>query len=116
MSEPRHLHGTVELVLDDRTYKLRPTMDAADRIDREFGGIGPALERVRAMSVGAIANLVIIGVGTTSKGGKEKLKELVWQEGVAAVAPAVVEFLLGLLDPSGKQADADDAEPDPKND
>lgn len=107
--KPRYLHGQVTLALGGTDYTLLPTPEAYDKIDREFGGIVQAIERVRSLSLHAVSRMVIIGIGTTSKGGQEKLKQLVFEAGVARVGPAIIEYLLALANPAGTEPDGEEA-------
>lgn len=111
---PRHQHGSIEVELGGKTYTLRTTIEAADKIDREFGGVMQAIDRVRSLSLAAVSRIVIIGIGTTSKGGQETLRQAVFDAGIANVGPAAVQFLLALVNPGGTKVE-DDGEIDEGN-
>ncbi len=57
------LHGTVTLVIGARTYTLQPTLEAALKIESRFGGLRPAMESMRLLSIGACADVVIAAAG-----------------------------------------------------
>ena len=101
--------GNIPLDLGGRRYELKATLEAAEKIDDLFGGVIPAIDEVRKMKTTAIVQLVVIGVGTKSKGGIEKLRQMIYDEGLATVAPAVVRFLVKILNPNAD--DEDDLDP-----
>ena len=45
------LYGTVEIVLGDETYILKPTLAAVRSIEAHFGGLRGASQAVNALSV-----------------------------------------------------------------
>lgn len=55
------LHGTITLVIGARSYTLKPTLDAALRIETRFGGLRGALEAMRLMSIAACADILVAG-------------------------------------------------------
>lgn len=116
MNEPRYNYGTVELEMDGRTFILRPTLEASDKIDREFGGVRGAAQQVAAMNLTAIARIVAIAVGTPSRKGEEALREKIHYTGRITVAEKVGEYLMKLNDPTGKMAEEDESEVDEGND
>ena len=48
------LHGAVTLVIGARSYTLKPTLDAALRIEARFGGLRAALENAGPTAIPAM--------------------------------------------------------------
>lgn len=115
MSEAaRFDHGTVRIDLGgESAYVLKPTLAAASAIAREYGGVMPALQRVRSLDIDAIVRIVCLGINPKmSKGGQEHVGEKVFAAGLMGLVGPVGEYLLGLSDPTGRQsAKAPDGDP-----
>ncbi|MFV3402873.1 hypothetical protein ACNFIC_02810 [Pseudomonas sp. NY15463] len=92
------LHGTVTLVIGARSYTLKPTLDAALRIEARFGGLRAALESMRLMSIAACADIVIAGAGLAPEQHPVIAGE-VFHTGVAKVSGQLTGFITVLLNP-----------------
>lgn len=101
----RATYGSVEIEANGKKYELKPTLKAYEQIESRMGGLRQAIEGAGSMSITMLASVVIAGTG---KGQKdiEKVKEDIFAEGALNVLPKVTEYLMLLLNPSGK----DDAE------
>lgn len=95
-------HAIVMLDLDGEKYELRPTLRALRSISRQYGGIGSAMERVRAMDFDTVVNVVAAGAGIKDP---STIEDQIFQAGIVNAMPAVSQYLVGLLDPSGSQGD-----------
>lgn len=92
------LHGTVTLVIGARTYTLKPTLEAALRIESHFGGLRAALESMRMLGIGASAEVVLAGAGLNADQHATVASEI-FHSGVAKVATKLSEFITFLLNP-----------------
>lgn len=92
------LHGTVTLVIGARSYTLKPTLDAALRIETRFGGLRGALESMRLMSIASCADIVIAGANLKPDQHAVVAGE-VFHTGVARVSAELTEFITVLLNP-----------------
>ncbi|CAI3806635.1 hypothetical protein GLGCALEP_04279 [Pseudomonas sp. MM221] len=92
------LHGTVTLVIGARSYTLKPTLDAALRVETRFGGLRPALEAMRMMSIAACADIVVAGADLKPDQHAVVAGE-VFHTGVAKVSGQLTEFITVLLNP-----------------
>ncbi|MFY8546479.1 hypothetical protein [Pseudomonas aeruginosa] len=92
------LHGTVTLVIGARTYTLQPTLEAALKIESRFGGLRPAMESMRLLSIGACADVVIAAAGLTPE-EHTTLATQVFETGVVKVSAQLTDYMAGLLSP-----------------
>ena len=92
------LHGTITLVIGARSYTLKPTLDAAQRIETRFGGLRGALEAMRLMSIAACADILVAGADLKSDQHAVIAGE-VFHTGVAKVSAQLTEFITVLLNP-----------------
>lgn len=92
------LHGTVTLLIGARSYTLKPTLDAALRIEARFGGLRGALEAMRLMSIAACADIVVAGADLKPDQHPIIAGE-VFHTGVAQVSGKLTEFITFLLNP-----------------
>lgn len=92
------LHGTVTLVIGARTYILQPTLEAALKIESRFGGLRPAMESMRLLSIGACADVVIAAAGLKPE-EHTTLATQVFETGVVKVSSQLTEYITGLLSP-----------------
>ena len=92
------LHGTVTLVIGGHSYTLKPTLDAALRIEARFGGLRGALEAMRLMSIAACADVVVAGADLKPDQHPVIAGE-VFHTGVAQVSGKLTEFITVLLNP-----------------
>ncbi|QHG64348.1 hypothetical protein [Pseudomonas putida] len=92
------LHGTITLLIGARSYTLKPTLDAALRIESRFGGLRGALEAMRLMSIAACADIVVAGADLKPDQHPVIARE-VFHSGVAQVSGKLTEFITVLLNP-----------------
>lgn len=92
------LHGTITLVIGARSYTLKPTLDAALRIETRFGGLRGALEAMRLMSIAACADILVAGADLKPDQHSVIAGE-VFHTGVAKVSGQLTEFITVLLNP-----------------
>lgn len=62
-------------------------------INRQFGGIGPALQKVREMDLESIGFIVVTAGGVTKKQDREEVIDNVLTGGIEPVLGPVIEFL-----------------------
>ncbi|WP_434771274.1 hypothetical protein [Pseudomonas entomophila] len=92
------LYGTVTVQLGARTYTLKPTLDAALRIEARFGGLRGALEAMRLMSIAACADIVIAGAALKPE-EHTVVATQVFETGVSKVSAELTSFVAVLLNP-----------------
>ena len=92
------LHGTITLVIGARSYTLKPTLDAALRIETRFGGLRGALEAMRLMSIAACADILVAGADLKPDQHAVIAGEL-FHTGVAKVSGQLTDFITVLLNP-----------------
>ena len=97
----RSTYGTVEVDINGKSYELKPTLKAYEQIESRMGGLRQAIESVSSMSIEVLASIVAIGAGRGMK-DLQKVKEDIFAEGALNVLPKVTEYLMLLLNPSGK--------------
>lgn len=100
------LQGTVEIVLDDETYVLKPTLGAVRAIEAYFGGLRGASQAINALSVDGCAVIIAGGAGLSGKAA-EAVAEQVWQAGVLDVSVQLNAYLVALYNPKGADAGKD---------
>ena len=94
-------YGTVELSINEKEYTLKPTLAAYQKIDSRMGGLRQAIESCSNMSIDSLVFIISAGASVGSRNVPE-LAEDVFAEGTMNVIPGVSEYLLCLLNPSGK--------------
>lgn len=110
-------HGTVTLKIDGTEHTMKPTLRAMQKIQARWPdtGLNGAISAAQGMLPDNLAYIVAAAAGVGQREAKE-LPEAVFQEGVARVAPKVIEFLVLLMNPTGKDSepeeDADEEDPD----
>lgn len=87
-------------------YTLRPTIDAATKISRVFGGFDPAIKKVLAYDLDAFASVVIAGAALEGKAAKA-VGAKVWGNMPELIGP-LTDFLLILRNGGRPLAEADD--------
>lgn len=95
------LHGTVVVAIGGREFTLKPTLEAALKIERRFGGLRPAYDSVRLLSIDALAHVIAAGA-RLKEDEAEALPEKIFSEGVGGVTAQVMPFLGALLSPTPK--------------
>ena len=100
------LFGTVEIVLGDETYILKPTLGAVRTIEAYLGGLRGASQAVNALSVVGCAVIIASGAGLTGKDA-DAVAEQVWQAGVVEASVQLNAYLVALYNPKGESAGKD---------
>lgn len=100
----RATHGIIDVEINGKKYTMKPTLAAYEKIETRMGGLRQALESCSNMSIDSIAFIIGAGCGIGSKEIGD-LKENIFQEGALNVLPKVTEYLMKLLNPSGKEVD-----------
>lgn len=100
----RAKHGTVEIDINGKSYTLKPTLSAYEKIETRMGGLRQAIENCSNMSLDGLTYIVAAACNIGAKDQKE-LKENIFEEGTLNVLPKVTEYLMKLLNPSGKEED-----------
>lgn len=99
--------GEVELDLAGETVVLRPTLRAAQAINRKFGSLADALRQVAALNLEAYTEIVKAGSGA-KEAEQRDLPEKVFRAGVTRLSGPIAEYLSLLL--NGGRPPADEAE------
>jgi hypothetical protein len=105
--------GNIDIPLAEGTATLSPTLYAATRVSKHFGGFQAALNRVSAGELDAITAVVRFGLGIKSDADAIGLDEKVWQAGVLRLTAPITEFVLILANggrPIGDVGGAPDTE------
>lgn len=105
--------GEVAITLAEEERVLRPTLNAATRINNHFGGFVTAIQRVQAMDLDACAYVIRQGLGLSDAEAKE-LKAKVWSTGVIDLMAPIAKYLMilanGGRDSSSEEAGGEDRE------
>jgi len=102
-------YGHVDIDLGDEVITLKPTLKAIMKIERHFGGMRNAIESCGNLSVEGA--WVIISAGANIKPNDENMQEKVLMGvGMSNILPHVSEYLMLLLNPTGKDAEEADQE------
>ncbi len=80
--------GNVAIILDGESLALRPSLAAALAISRKEGGIMSTVQACTRFDLDAIAFVVAQGLGRP----QSEVAELIWQEGIAKIAPSAIHF------------------------
>lgn len=83
-------------------------------INRQFGGIGPAIQKVRDMDMESIAFVITTAGGITSKQAREDVRDAVLVGGVEPVLGPVIEYLIYVINGCRTADEIADAEADAK--
>ncbi|MDD1150406.1 hypothetical protein M5G25_19180 [Pseudomonas sp. TNT2022 ID357] len=100
------LYGTVDIILGEDTYTLKPTLAAVRAIEAHFGGLRGASQALNALSVDGCAVIIAGGAGLAGKDA-EAVAEKVWQAGVVDVAVQLNAYLAALYNPKGPDSGKD---------
>jgi len=105
----RAKHGTIDVEINGKQYTMKPTLAAYEKIETRMGGLRQAIESCSNMSIDSLTYIVAAACGI---GNKEisNLKEEIFQEGALNVLPSVTEYLMKLLNPSGKDQEESKSE------
>ena len=95
-------YGCVEVEIGDKTYTLKPTIDAYDKIEGRFGPIIQMLETRSFTSRDAMCFVIAMGAGIGARGASD-IKQDMFASGTLNLLPKVTEYLMLLLNPTGKE-------------
>jgi hypothetical protein len=97
-------HGTIEIVAENTTLTLKPTLRALREIDRRFGGVTSAMQVLATANMTSTAMIIAIGAGIDAGKRKEleAVEEVVFEVGLSAASSQALDFLKALTNPSGK--------------
>lgn len=99
------LHGTVAVTVGDKTYTLKPTLEAALKIEARFGGLRGALNALNALTIEGAS--FVIAAGARLKDDEVKgLAERVFQSGITGITAQVVPYVSALLNPTQGRGDS----------
>ena len=88
MTKPSIGIGNIEVNLGGESLVLRPSLAAALAISRKDGGIMSMVQACTRFDLDAIAFVVAQGLGRPAS----EVTELIWNTGIAKVAPAAIQF------------------------
>ena len=96
-------YGQVDIELGGETVTLKPTLRAYEKIEVKYGGLRAAIQALSGMSIDAVS--FVIGAAT-STGQKDfpALQEKIFDAGVVTLMPKVTQYLVLLMNPTGKEA------------
>lgn len=97
-------HGRVEIPLADETLEIQPTPDAMRKINRRFGDLRAAAQRVEALDFDAL--VFILATATRRK----DLEQAIFETGVVNLVVPTALYLAALMNPSGREPDESDEE------
>jgi len=92
--------GQVEVQLDE-AVTLKPTLRAFEKISNRFGGLRNAIQALSNMDIDSVAFIIAAAAGIGQR-DMESLKERIFEAGVVKVMPKVTEYLVLLMNPTGK--------------
>jgi hypothetical protein len=104
MSKSRAQYGQVEVQLAEETLVMMPTLAAYNKIDTRFGGVRNAVESCASMNIQNMSFIVAAGAGMGQREAKD-LPEKIFQAATINVLPCVTEFLMHLMNPTGKSTE-----------
>lgn len=90
------LDGQISIKLGDEEAVLMPTLFAATRISRHFGGLQNCLQKMTTGDLDALTTVVRYGLGFKSEAEANGLDEKVWRAGVFSLTTPVTEYVLVL--------------------
>ena len=107
--------GEVTIVFsDDDERVLRPTLGAATRISRAFGGFQAAHQKILASDLDAFVTVIQHGLGLKTEAETRGLRERVWSAGISKLMLPLVEFV-SILANGGRPIEEEVAEPEGKS-
>jgi hypothetical protein len=102
-------YGQVEFELDGETFTLKPTLKAFMKIEKHFGGMRSAIERCSDLSIDGLCTILAAGTGKNlSRKEAEEFADKVFAEGITNLLPFATEYLLLLMNPTGKEPEGDE--------
>jgi len=107
-------YGIVEVEIGGETYTLSPTIDCSRKMKR-FGLGSPrkVLELLQDMDADDMAMVVAAGAGLGQK-QLEPLAKAIHDDGTIHHAAKLIEFVVTLMNPTGKEPDLDAQEGEPE--
>lgn len=93
--------GQVAIMLGDKEYILKPTLDAMQKISNQFGGLGGARQAIVSQNIQGIVAIITHGAGVQT-GPARQLPEQVFRAGLTD--PLLVPLLeyIGILQNGGR--------------
>jgi len=101
--------GHIEIAIAEGQAELVPSLFAATRISRHFGGFQAALNKVAAGDLDAITAVIRYGLGFKTELEAAGLDEKVYAAGVLRLTAPATEFLLVLANGGRPIGDGDGA-------
>lgn len=98
-------YGQVDVDLGARTLTLVPSLRAFQKIQQRFGGLSQALQAMTAINIETVAAVVAAGA-KVGQSDMEQLREEIFNVGVINVMAKASEYLSLLLNPTGKEREA----------
>lgn len=103
------LSQTFTVVVGDEEIHMVANAKAILDINRQFGGFGPALNRVREMDMEAMAYIIATAGGITKSQDREVLVSRVLTGGVEPVLGPVLDYLIYVVNGCRTQDEVDEA-------
>lgn len=103
--------GEVVISLDGEERTLRPTLNAATRINSQFGGFAGALGQIQALNLEAMTYIVRQGLGASDAEAKG-LREQVYQAGVLEMVGPLSRYVMLLANGGKLSSDEGEGEGD----
>ncbi len=98
------------VTLGEDSYNLRPTLGAAIAINRAFGGLQPALDRIVAVDITALATVIAAGTSDVSEASVKRIVEGVFVHGPGRLVAPLSNYVLTLADAGRSAAKPSDGE------
>lgn len=115
MSKPEIGAGDVPITIDGNDVVLRPTLEACLSINKNYGNLQTALNRLIAFDFDTTCDIIKIGLGLNPNQAKD-LPKAVFEAGVIDLRPACLDFIHNILN-GGRPIETDEngeaAAPDP---
>lgn len=105
--------GNVDIELDGETVTLKPTLQAAQAISRQRGGIMAAIRAVGEFDFDMIVAVITLGLGVTGKEAKD-IPDQVYRTGLPDLAAPLIRFL-SIIANGGKPLDNGGSDEDQGN-
>lgn len=101
-AKPAKTAETFPLTLDGEALTLKATPDGVVRVSRAFGGLVPAIERVKAVDLDALGVVVHVGLGRPDGKTLQKTVTAVAKSDLAEVTGACIGYVTRCLNGPGK--------------
>lgn len=99
--------GDVDVVLGDKTYTMKPNLQAALQLSRQGGGLMGMINRCGAVDCDAITLVFQTGTGLTANGMKhDGVNERLYRAGFDSLGATMIRFLRILMN-GGTPPEAD---------